>query len=93
MNIKILHEVDTQALTVTGGYGRLRLMFLIALDNAVKFSPTDSEIHVSLKNKIVTISNKSDGIVDEDLPHIFDRFYKAKSEEIKNGSGLGLAIA
>lgn len=91
--IEIRQEFDTQSLTVTGDYGRLRQMFLIVLDNAVKFSPMGSEIHVSLKNKIVSISDQGKGITEEDLPHIFDRFYKAKSEENKNGSGLGLAIA
>ncbi|MPM04829.1 Adaptive-response sensory-kinase SasA [bioreactor metagenome] len=91
--IEIRQEFDTQSLTVTGDYGRLRQMFLIVLDNAVKFSPIGSEIHVSLKNKIVSISDQGKGITEEDLPHIFDRFYKAKSEENKNGSGLGLAIA
>lgn len=91
--IEIRQEFDTQFLLVTGDYGRLRQMFLIVLDNAVKFSPMGSEIHVSLKNKIVSISDKGKGITEEDLPHIFDRFYKANSEENKNGSGLGLAIA
>lgn len=91
--IEIRQEFDTQSLTVTGDYGRLRQMFLIVLDNAVKFSPAGSEIHVSLKNKIVSIRDQGKGITEEDLPHIFDRFYKVESEENKNGSGLGLAIA
>lgn len=91
--IEIRQEFDTQSLTVTGDYGRLRQMFLIVLDNAVKFSPMGGEIQVSLKDKIVSINDQGKGITEEDLPHIFDRFYKAKSEENKNGSGLGLAIA
>lgn len=92
-NIEIRQEFDTESLIVAGDYGRLRQMFLIVLDNAVKFSPVGSEICVSLNNRTVSISDRGNGISEEDLPHIFDRFYKAVSEENKNGSGLGLAIA
>lgn len=92
-NIEIQQEFDTEYLTVAGDYGRLRQMFLIVLDNAIKFSPTGSEIHVSLYNGVVTISDHGSGIAEEDIPHIFDRFYKVVSEENKSGSGLGLAIA
>ncbi len=92
-NIEIRQEFDTGSLTVAGDYGRLRQMFLIVLDNAVKFSPVSSEIRVSVNNRVVSISDQGNGIADEDLPHIFDRFYKVVSEGNKSGSGLGLAIA
>lgn len=91
--IEIRQEFDTDSLTVVGDYGRLRQMFLIVLDNAVKFSSAGSEIMVSLNNRIVSISDRGNGIAEADLPHIFDRFYKVVSEENKSGSGLGLAIA
>lgn len=91
--IRILQELDTDFLTVTGDYGRLRQMFLIVLDNAVKFSPEGGEVRVVLTGGIVSICDRGTGIAEEDLPHIFDRFYKVKSEENKTGSGLGLAIA
>ncbi|BAK98276.1 putative two-component histidine kinase [Oscillibacter valericigenes Sjm18-20] len=92
-DIQIRQEFDTESLAVSGDYGRLRQMFLIVLDNAVKFSPAGSEIDVSLRNKVVSISDHGNGIAEADLPHIFDRFYKVVSEENKSGSGLGLAIA
>lgn len=92
-NIEIRQEADTPSLPVTGDYGRLRQMFLIVLDNAVKFSPPGGRIDVSLKQRTVSIRDRGTGIPQEEIPHIFDRFYKAKSEENKNGSGLGLAIA
>ena len=54
-NIEIRQIFDAQSLEVAGDYGRLRQMFLIILDNAVKFSPAGSEINVSLNNGIVSI--------------------------------------
>ncbi|MEA4933203.1 MAG: HAMP domain-containing sensor histidine kinase, partial [Lawsonibacter sp.] len=91
--VKLLAEFDTEALMVTGDYGRLRQMLLIILDNAVKFSSSGGEICVSLQNRIVSVKDYGSGIAAEELPHIFDRFYKVVSEENKSGSGLGLAIA
>ena len=91
--IGILLEADTQVIRITGDYSRLKQMFLIILDNAVKFSPENSEVLISLNNAAVRIRDRGPGIPPEDLPHIFDRFYKTKSEDNKTGSGLGLAIA
>jgi len=92
-NIEIRLEQDKQLLMVYGDYGRLRQMFLIILDNAVKFSPQGEVVAISLEDKTVSIRDHGIGIHDEDLPYIFDRFYKVTSEENKSGSGLGLAIA
>jgi len=92
-DIEIVQDYDTQSKTVTGDYGRLRQMFLIILDNAVKFSPSGSTVNISLKNGIVMIRDRGKGISSDDLPYIFDRFYKARTEDNKSGSGLGLAIA
>ncbi|NCB31404.1 MAG: ATP-binding protein, partial [Clostridia bacterium] len=92
-SIQIRQTSDAQCLAVSGDYGRLRQMLLIVLDNAIKFSPAGSTIHVSLNSSVLSIKDQGKGIAAEDLPHIFDRFYKVESEENKSGSGLGLAIA
>ena len=91
IDIRLLAEPQTKA--VLGDYSRLKQMFLIVLDNAVKFSPAGGEILVTLEKGTVRISDRGPGIPPEDRPHIFDRFYKTKSEDNKTGSGLGLAIA
>ena len=68
-------------------------MFLIILDNAMKFSPHFGKVELVLSGNRVTISDQGPGIEPEDLPFIFERFYRVKSEENKTGTGLGLAIA
>ena len=78
---------------ITGDYGRLRQMLLIVLDNAVKFSPKGSAVEVRLTPELAAIRDHGPGIPPEDLPHIFDRFYRASTARDTQGSGLGLAIA
>ncbi|MEV7023636.1 HAMP domain-containing sensor histidine kinase [Kitasatospora sp. NPDC093558] len=62
------------------------------LDNAVKFSPPGGRIDVSLANGELTVRDQGPGIAAEDLPHVFDRFWRSPSARQLPGSGLGLAI-
>jgi signal transduction histidine kinase len=91
--IRIERHIPAEPVFLQGDYGRLRQMFMIVLDNAVKFSPMDGEITVMLTSRSVSIADQGPGISPEDLPHIFDRFYKLNNEANRQGSGLGLAIA
>jgi signal transduction histidine kinase len=92
-NVDVHLQLDSQVHAVKGDYGRLRQMLLIILDNAVKFSPEGEVVEVTLKEGEITIRDKGIGIPEEELPYIFDRFYKVKSSENRGGTGLGLAIA
>lgn len=76
----------------------LQRLFLILIDNAVKYTPASGRVSIALSvvNGTTTVSVKDTGIgiADEDLPHIFDRFYrvdKARSRQA-GGAGLGLSI-
>lgn len=82
-------------LILDGDYGRLRQMFLIVLHNAVKFSPEAASVDVEIYEQEgkIRIADQGPGIAQEELDHIFDRFYRQRSEENKTGSGLGLSIA
>ena len=91
--ITILREMPAEAVAIQGDYGRLRQMFMIVLDNAVKFSGEGSRIEVTLTQTRVTVRDFGAGIAPDLLPYIFDRFRKTPSEENRQGSGLGLAIA
>jgi two-component system, OmpR family, sensor histidine kinase MprB len=62
------------------------------LDNAVKYSPEGAPIEVIVRDGAVTVADHGPGVADEDLPRIFDRFYRAAASRSKPGAGLGLAI-
>lgn len=83
--------------TVLGDADALKQLFLILVDNAIKYTPPDGEIRISSAragDKVaVRVSDNGRGIAPEDLPHIFERFYRADRARQAGGSGLGLAIA
>jgi two-component system sensor histidine kinase MprB len=62
------------------------------LDNAVKFSPPGGTIDVGLHFGTLTVRDHGPGIPEEDLPHVFERFWRSPSARQMPGSGLGLAI-
>jgi two-component system, OmpR family, sensor histidine kinase MprB len=62
------------------------------LDNAVKWSPAGGTIEVTVNGGEVVVRDHGPGIAEADLPHVFDRFYRAPAARAKPGSGLGLAI-
>jgi signal transduction histidine kinase len=77
----------------------LRQLFLILLENAIKYSPRNTVIRVGIQildgQPCVTVQDEGIGVRTEHLPHIFERFYRAApdpNEESRSG-GLGLAIA
>ena len=92
-NITIDLTFSGEEKTLMGDYGRLKQMFLVILDNAVKFSPENERISVMCSGKTVAIKDHGCGIESDRLPHIFDRFHRSGGEINKTGSGLGLAIA
>ena len=62
------------------------------LDNAVKYSPVGAPIEVTVRDGEVVVADHGPGVAAEDLPRIFDRFYRAAAARGKPGAGLGLAI-
>ena len=62
------------------------------VENAVKWSPPGTAVHVVVENGQVSVTDHGPGIAHEDLPHIFERFYRAPDARGMPGAGLGLAI-
>lgn len=87
---------ELPVIMMLGDYDRLRQMFLVILDNAVKFSPENSVVHIRVtceENILVSIRDEGIGISEEDQKYIFEKFYKSRLRQNAKGSGLGLAIA
>ncbi len=82
---------------ISGNEAALRRMFLALLDNALKYSAAGTEVRVSIFEKgglfVVAIEDQGIGIAPEDMPHIFQRFYRANKARSDSGHGLGLSLA
>lgn len=62
------------------------------LDNAVKFSPAGGSVEVGLADGVLTVRDHGPGIPEDELPYVFDRFWRSPSARALPGSGLGLSI-
>ena len=62
------------------------------VDNAIKWTPPGAAVRVVVEDGQVSVTDQGPGIADEDLPHIFERFYRAPAAQGMPGAGLGLAI-
>jgi len=96
--IKINSKIED--LVISGDKKNLTELLVILLDNAIKYGKYNSLVKINaIKNDgrvAISVSDQGIGIDDKDLPHIFDRFYRAeksRSKENVSGYGLGLSIA
>jgi signal transduction histidine kinase len=82
---------------VLGSADALQELFLILVDNGLKYTPPGGLVSLSLERAGVgyaaRVSDTGVGIEPDDLPHIFERFYRATKVRREDGTGLGLAIA
>lgn len=95
-NITVDLYTELPVIMMLGDYDRLRQMFLVILDNAVKFSPDDSVVRIRItceEQIVVSIRDEGVGISEEEQKYIFEKFYKSRLRQNAKGSGLGLAIA
>jgi two-component system sensor histidine kinase MprB len=85
-------RVEAEESLVHGVPSRIERAVGNLLDNAGKWSPSGSVVEVTVRDGEVTVRDRGPGIADEDLPFVFDRFYRAPSARGMPGSGLGLSI-
>jgi two-component system sensor histidine kinase MprB len=88
----VTFEPDLEESLVRGVPASIERAISNLLDNAAKWSPPDGEIEVTVRDGVVTVRDHGPGIEADDLPFVFDRFYRAPAARRLPGSGLGLAI-
>lgn len=99
-NKNITIENEIKEFTIEGNRQILTEMLVIFLDNAIKYSPEKTKVILSSEKTdgyvLIHIADQGIGIAEEEIPHLFDRFYRADKSRAKfdvSGYGLGLSIA
>ncbi|MEM9466617.1 MAG: HAMP domain-containing sensor histidine kinase [Actinomycetota bacterium] len=88
--VPITVTADDSAATVYVGMIRRAVQNLV--DNAVKYGPTEGPIRIEVDRHRITVVDRGPGIPDEDLAHVFDRFFRSPKARSRPGNGIGLAI-
>jgi len=95
--VTITTDLATDLAVVRGDGDRIRQVLVNLVHNAVKFNRPGGSVTISTKvdkgSVIVSVSDTGIGISKEELPHVFERFYKGDKARTGGGAGLGLAIA
>jgi two-component system OmpR family sensor kinase len=98
-NVSLQLNIPEQLPTLIGDGDRLAQVFTNLVDNALKFTPAHGQVILSARNAgaemEISITDTGEGVPQEALPHLFDRFYqvdRSRAGGEKHGAGLGLAI-
>lgn len=96
-NIKITTISNEPFHTIQGDSLSLTEVFINIIGNAIKYSPDGTKVTIKVEERdsqlLVSITDSGVGIAEDDLPHIFEGFYRAKSGQTMSGQGIGLAVS
>ena len=88
----VTFDVDAESWWLVGEANGLERAITNLLDNAAKWSPPGGTVTARLAGGVLTVDDEGPGIREEDRPHVFERFWRAKESRTMPGSGLGLSI-
>jgi signal transduction histidine kinase len=94
--IVVATELPDGSVSVQADADRIHQVLVNLLDNAIKFTAPGGRVVVSVDDQKVTVADTGSGIPADELPHVFERFYRgdrSRARQGTDGSGLGLAIA
>jgi two-component system, OmpR family, sensor histidine kinase MprB len=90
--VDVTFRVDAEPTVVRGEPDRVNRAISNLLDNAIKWSPAGGVVELTLRDGTLTVRDQGPGFSTADLPHVFERFFRANDARGLPGSGLGLAI-
>jgi two-component system sensor histidine kinase MprB len=88
----VRYAAELEPTLVSGEADRIGRAVSNLLDNARKWSPDGAAVDVTLRDGTLTVRDRGPGFSEEDLPRVFERFYRSREARGMSGSGLGLAI-
>jgi two-component system phosphate regulon sensor histidine kinase PhoR len=97
-NISFQLTIDEEPPLISGNRSSIEAMFINLISNAIKYTPTNGQFRVHIMKKgqhiQIQVSDNGIGIEAKDIPHIFNKFFRERSERTKHigGTGLGLSI-
>ena len=90
-------KISSDSMWILGDASSLRRLFLILIDNAVKYTPASGQIEVSLHRNdgyaVAEVRDTGIGIAEADLPNVFERFYRADKARTRESGGVGLGLS
>jgi two-component system, OmpR family, sensor histidine kinase MprB len=89
---QVSFEVDVEPTVIVNSPDRVSRAVTNVIDNARKWSPSEGTVEVRLRDGALTVRDHGPGFKEQDIDHVFDRFYRAEQARRMPGSGLGLAI-
>ena len=89
---QIAFDLEAESTVIVNSPDRVTRAVTNVIDNARKWSAPDGTIEVKLRDGVLTVRDHGPGFKEQDLAHVFDRFYRAEHARRMPGSGLGLAI-
>ena len=95
--IAFQEQISVDSLWIQGDASSLRRLFLILIDNAVKYTPANGQVEVSLQRNdgyaVAEVRDTGIGIAETDLPNVFERFYRADKARSRESGGVGLGLS
>ena len=90
-------QISRDSMWIRGDASSLRRLFLILIDNAVKYTPASGQVEVSLQRNdgyaVAQVRDTGIGISETDLPNVFERFYRADKARTRESGGVGLGLS
>src|SRR5579863_8861088 len=95
--IAFQEQISGDSVWIQGDASSLRRLFLILIDNAVKYTPVNGQVEVSLRQSdgyaVAEVRDTGIGIAETDLPNVFERFYRADKARTRESGGVGLGLS